>query len=273
MGINANTLNKARQSLFNNIVEYFLAKEGVEALYIQGSIASELADEYSDIDFRVIVQPHLYQHYLSERFTAPQQWGDWLYNEWAGRDWVCVSHFKPFNKIDVLYFQPNELQPSPWFLLPISVIYDPKHLLEVVIQASQGLTFTPEKREIGRLISKGLAHSEEIYRRIMRNELFYAQSQLDSLRAILMQFDDYCQNSPSTGTSHFERRGSRPCIQALISSYSPLERALLLKGLLKLLKLFHHQISQLHQIFNLQRDITTDLGWINTIENLCIEQI
>lgn len=75
MGINANTLNRARQQLLDNIVEYFLGKKGVEALYIQGSVASASADEYSDIDFRVVVQPHLYRHFLAERFTAPQQWG------------------------------------------------------------------------------------------------------------------------------------------------------------------------------------------------------
>lgn len=153
------------------------------------------------------------------------------------------------------------------------MIYDPQNLIEGVIQASQGLSFTPDHREIDRLISKGLAYSEEIYRRIMRDELFYSQSQLDSLRAILMQFDDYYQGAPSTGASHFERRGSHPCVEALISSYSPLERVLLLKALLKLLKLFHHQISQLQQTFNLQRDITTDLAWIHTIETLCIEQV
>lgn len=273
MSINASTLKRARQQLFDNIVEYFLAKEGIAALYIQGSVAAESADEYSDIDFRVVVQPHMYQHYLSERFTAPQQWGDWLYNEGAGRDWVCVSHFKPFNKIDVLYFQPKELQPSPWFLLPIRVIYDPKNLLTGVIQASQGLTFIPDNKELDRLISKGLAYAEEVYRRIMRDEWFYAQSQLDSLRAILMQFDDYCQDFPPTGASHFERRGSLPCVAALISSYAPLDQILLLQALCNLLELYHHQISQLHQAFDLQRDLTTDLAWIDTILNLCREQI
>lgn len=273
MGINANTLNRARQQLFDNIVEYFLGKEGVEALYIQGSVASASADEYSDIDFRVVVHPHLYQHFLAERFTAPQQWGDWLYNEWAGNDWVCVSHYKPFNKIDVLYFDVHKLQPSPWFLLPTQVIYDPQNLIEGVIQASQGLSFIPDQKEIDRLISKGLAYSEEIYRRIMRDELFYGQSQLDSLRAILIQFDDYLQNAPSTGASHFECRGSQTCLEALISSYTPLDRALLFKALLKLLGLFHHQVSQLHQKFHLNRDITIDLGWITTIEHLCIKQV
>lgn len=275
MGINANELNVARQHLLDNVIEYFLAKEGVEALYIQGSVAAESTDEYSDIDFRVVVQQDVYQQYLSERFAAPQQWGDWLYNEWADRSWVCVSHFKPFNKIDVLYFKPNELQPSPWFLLPVRVIYDPQNWVGAVIQASQDLTFTLDIGEVDRLISKGLAYAEEVYRRIMREEFCYAQSLLDSFRSILMQFDDYCRNSPSTSApaSHFERRGSRSCVEALISSYTPSDRKLLIRALLKLLGLYHHQIIQLYQAFDLQRDITTDLGWINTIHNLCIEQM
>ena len=150
------------------------------------------ADEWSDLDFRVVVKPKFYQQYLSERFTAPQQWGEWLYNEWAGRSWVCVSHFKPFCKVDMLYFQPEQLEPSPWFALPTKIIYDSKGLVRQVVRDSQNIKpIAIDTEEISRLMSKGLAYAEEIYRRVMRGELFYAQSQLDSLRCVLIQLDDY----------------------------------------------------------------------------------
>ncbi|WP_299406895.1 nucleotidyltransferase domain-containing protein [Acaryochloris sp. IP29b_bin.148] len=261
--------------MLDTVVDYFLAKPGIEALYLQGSVAADSADEYSDIDLRVVVQPDAYLQYLSERFAAPMQWGEWLYNEWANRAWVCVSHFKPFNKIDVLYFQPHELQPSPWFLLPTQVIYDPKSLLREVMQASLGLTFTWNIQEVDRLISKGLAYAEEGYRRIMREELFYAQSLLDSFRAILMQFDDMCRQSPSAASpaAHFEQQGSQACIQSLNHSYTSLDKHLLLQALSELLQFYYNQVAQIHNTLALQRDMQTDLFWIYTILELCKEHI
>ena len=101
MGFSLEELNVARQSLYNKVVNYFLTREGVEALYIQGSVASGSTDEFSDIDFRVVIHSELYDRYILERFSAPKHWGEWLYNEWSDSFWICVSHFKPFNKIDL----------------------------------------------------------------------------------------------------------------------------------------------------------------------------
>ncbi|WP_319420064.1 nucleotidyltransferase domain-containing protein [Pleurocapsa sp. FMAR1] len=274
MKFSSEELNAARQHIQNKVVEYFLDHKGVEALYIQGSIAEGSTDEFSDIDFRVLVKPNVYQQFISERFDAPKKWGEWLYNEWAGSSWVCVSHFKPFNKVDVLYFKPTELKPSPWFTLPTKVIYDPQNLIQQVIQASQALEFTLLNIEdLDRLISKGLAYAEEIYRRVMRGELFYAQSQLDSFRCVLIQFDDYLHHSlPSSGfgsPSHFEERGSKALIEIMRFSYTSLEQQSILRSLEQLLKAYQSQIIQLHDQFSLQRDRKTDLYWINTILGLC----
>jgi predicted nucleotidyltransferase len=69
-------LKLARQNLLDKIVEYFVDRKGVKALYVQGSVAADSADEFSDIDFRVVVEPKLYEQYTSERFSAPKQWGE-----------------------------------------------------------------------------------------------------------------------------------------------------------------------------------------------------
>jgi predicted nucleotidyltransferase len=262
-------LNAARQCLLDRVIEYFFAKEGIEALYTQGSVAAGSTDEFSDIDFRVVIQPSAYEQYISERFSAPKHWGEWLYNEWTGKFWVCVSHFKPFNKIDVLYFKLEELQPSPWFSLPTQVIYDPQDLVREVIQASEGLKFTLDVKEVDQLISKGLAYAEEVYRRVMRDELFYAQSLLDNLRGILMQFDGHFRNSPSSSASHFEQCGSQALIEILKASYVPLDKQSMLNVLSELLRVYQNQIVELYKTLLLERDEATDLSWINTIFELC----
>ena len=276
MGLNSEELVKARQQLFNKIVDYFVGRRGVEALFIQGSVAEDSADEYSDIDFRVVIEPSFYQQYISERFSAPKQWGKWVYNEWAGRTWVCVSHFKPFNKIDMLYFKPEELKPSPWFALSTQVIYDSKGLVQEIIGNSQNLEQAIlDVGEIDRLISKGLAYAEEVYRRVMRGELFYAQFQLDSFRSVLIQLDDYLhQNVLSSGfgsPSHFEKRGSKKLVKTMQLSYATLETQSILQALKVLLDDYQAQITKIYEVLPLKRDLSKDLDWINNIAKLCNE--
>ena len=274
MSFTTEELNTARNYLQERITNYFVGKKGLLALYIQGSVAEDSADEFSDLDFRVVVKPEVYQQYILERFDAPKQRGEWLYNEWADRSWVCVSHFQPFNKVDLLYFKPDQIQPSAWFLLPTQILYDSSNLIQQVIYASQKQEFdllTTE--EVERLMSKGLAYSEEIYRRIMRGELFYAQSQLNYLRETLIQLDDYLYHDlPSSGfgsSSHFERRGSKTLVEVLKLSYSTLDRQLIIRALDILLGHYRTQIEQLHARLSLKRSLKTDLDLIETIQDLC----
>lgn len=271
MELSQQELNLARQHLLEQIIEYFLAQEGVEALYLQGSVAAGTTNQFSDIDFRVVSQSNFYEKLTSERFSAPKQWGDWIYNEWSRASWVCVSHFKPFNKVDVLYLKPEHLQPSPWYLEPTQVVYDPKNWVQEIIKASQGMEPTLELTEVDWLISKGLAIAEEIYRRVMRHELFYAQSLLENFRKILIQLDDYFQQNlaSSDPTSHLEQRGTQTLIQVLKDSYPPLDQKLILNTLSDLLKAYRNQVIRVHERLSMERDQQTDLDWIDTMLKLC----
>ena len=274
MKFSSEELNLARQQLYDTIVDYFVDRKGVEALYVQGSVAENSADEWSDIDFRVVIKPEFYQQYLSERFSAPKKWGEWVYNEWAGRSWVCVSHFKPFNKIDLLYFKPLELKPSPWFALPTQVIHDPKRLVQQIILDSHNLEQSSLSiEEIDRLISKGLAYAEEIYRRAMRGELFYSQSQLDSFRLILIQLDDYLhQHKFSSGIgspSHCEQRVSQMLVEAMQLSYTALDKTSILQALKILLNVYQTQVIRIYEELSLKRDRQRDLNWIDNLIKLC----
>lgn len=269
MTLTTEQLNLARDRLYRNIVDYFVGRQGILALYLQGSVAEDAADGFSDLDFRVVVEPEAYQQYIADRFNVPKQWGDWLYNEWAGSSWICVSHFKPFNKVDLLYFRSEQLQPSPWFLLPTKVIFDPRGLIARVVRASEQQFDLLTIEEVERLVGKGLAYSEEVYRRAMRHELFYAQSLLDSLRHNLIQFDDYLhQDFVSSGfgsPSHFEQRGSKALVEVLKLSYPPLDRQSILQALGILLRHYRTQVEQLHTILPLERSLETDLSWIDTL--------
>ncbi len=129
-------------------------------------------------------------------------------------------------------------------------------------------TIATDIKEVDRLISKGLAYAEEAYRRVMREEMFYAQSLLDSFRHVLMKLEDFLENRPHS-VSHFEQRGSKTSIEILKLSYTSLDKKLMLQALSRLLMIYRNKVVELNRIFFLQRDCETDLFWINTIYSLC----
>lgn len=274
MGYSKEDLITARQNLFNNIVQYFLAKEGVLALFVAGSIAEGTTDEFSDVDFRVVITPERHQQFISERLCAPKQWGEFLFNEWVENTIFCVSHFKPFNKADVFYFTTQHLKPSPWYSLPIQVIHDPKGFVARLIEASRNLAFTPSIDEVDRAISKGLACAHEVYRQVMRNELFYAQSLLDKTRFYMIQADDYLSKNPphSSGFAHLERRGSRKIIETLSACYPKLERRAILNRLAMLLEVYRMQVIELHNMLPLERDRSSDLYSVDAVVEWCKQE-
>jgi predicted nucleotidyltransferase len=93
-------LINARNQLLDNALKYFLSQPEVKAIFIAGSLAAGTTDEFSDIDLRVVVAHEDHQQFIVSRLAAPKQWGDFLYHEWVKDAIHCVSHFKPFNKID-----------------------------------------------------------------------------------------------------------------------------------------------------------------------------
>lgn len=273
MGYDKEYLINARGKLFNNIVQYFLVKEGIEALFVVGSIAAGTADEFSDIDLRVVVSSQLHQQFVAKRLSAPLQWGEFLYNEWLENAIHCVSHFQPFNKVDVFYLTQQHLQPSPWYSLPIQVVYDPKGLVAAVIEASKNLTFIPSLTEIDRTISKGLACAQEVYRQVQRGELFYAHSLLDQTRFYIIQADDYLLKKPPYGFSHSQSRASKPVIDALCASYSELDKQAILANLTSLFEVYRVQVICLHNMFSLERDIESDLYSIDKVMDWCQQML
>lgn len=45
----------------------------------------------------------------------------------------CVSHFRPFNKIDIFYLNRAAFQLSPWLAQPVTVLHDPEMAVTDVV--------------------------------------------------------------------------------------------------------------------------------------------
>lgn len=172
-------LVQARTLLLERTVSFFAERPDVLGIFLAGSLPAGSADAYSDIDLRIIATPEEQVRLLQGRLDWPRQWGDLLFNEWLDGTQHCVSHFRPFLKIDVFYWTPAIFRPSPWFGLPSEVLLDRAGLLETVLAQSQSLSFSPpSSEEVSRILSKALAGSHEVVRRARRGELHFAHSLL-----------------------------------------------------------------------------------------------
>jgi predicted nucleotidyltransferase len=255
----------ARDRTLDRMVEYFVRREGTVALFLSGSLAAGTADAHSDIDFRAVVSRERHERFLLERESAPAAWGDVLFTQVPPESIHSVSHFRPFFKVDVFYYRPDLLVPSPWHTLPTRVLYDPESLVQRVLDASRGLPFVPPAAEVERCIGFGLSAEHEAYRRAFRGELAYAAAILDELRQAIAVADDYLGGRPWQGLSHFETRADPALVAAIHQSYGPLEQADLYRGLLGLTELFRAQMLRLHRQFSLTRGLQQDLDAIEII--------
>jgi len=257
-----------REAILQRMVEYFRPKPEVSALFLSGSLASGTADPYSDIDFRVVVQTDAFDRFVRHHRAFAREWGDFLFNNGGAR--VSVSHFRPFNKVDIYYYKTDEMRPTPWLAKPTRVLHDPEGLIERLIQESQGLTFRVPAAEVDLSISIGLGCTHEVYRRLMRVELMSAQTSLDRLRNAIIDADDYLRAGPAlgaTGFAHFEERGTPEIVQALSQSYVPLDSEAILRALKDLIRVYRRQVESLRQAFGLKRDPEADRFGLQVIDN------
>jgi Streptomycin adenylyltransferase len=180
----------ARDTLLERTVSFFAEQPDVTGIFLAGSLPAGCADAYSDIDLRIIATTVGQRRLVAGRLDWPAHWGDLLFNEWLDGTQHCVSHFRPFLKIDVFYWTLEIFRPSPWFKMPAEVFLDRDGLVRRTLAESASLTFaSPPAAEVSRVLSKALAGTHEVVRRARRGELVVAQSLLDELRSNMVRLD------------------------------------------------------------------------------------
>ncbi|MBA2870290.1 hypothetical protein HNQ85_000548 [Anoxybacillus calidus] len=172
---------KNREALMKAIENDLLNDENVLAVFYGGSIGSENTDLYSDIDLRIVVKEEVFEEYRSNKKQRARKWGNVLFHEdfpWTN---YTIAHYDSFIKVDVFYYKLKDIQPSVW-LKNIKIVYDPEGLMAEIHEKSQGLLYelSPIEFEIWR--TKFFAYVHEAYRRVMREEMYYALQCVDYLR-------------------------------------------------------------------------------------------
>jgi predicted nucleotidyltransferase len=174
------------QSLLNEIEKDLLNDENVIAIYYGGSIGNGDTDLYSDIDLRVVVIEEKFEEYRLNKKERAKRWGKVLFYEdfpWASHS---VAHYDGFLKVDSFYYTINDIQPSIW-LQNIKIVHDPKGIIKALTKKSKEISYKPTIEEFEIWQSKFFAHTHEVYRGVMRSELFYALNYLDALRLAMVK--------------------------------------------------------------------------------------
>jgi hypothetical protein len=138
--LNEKTLVDARERLLATALNRF-ARDPVVAVFLGGSLAAHRSDAWSDIDLRVVVRHEDHMPFVRARREITTTWPGFLFNEWVPGAQHCISHFKPFVKIDIFYLDQTKLAPSPWYTLPVRVLHDPTGIVATLFERSKGERF------------------------------------------------------------------------------------------------------------------------------------
>jgi hypothetical protein len=180
------SLPKHRDIHLESALNDLTSDPNVLAIYQAGSLARGNYDNYSDIDLHIIVTPDKKSSFIKAKRNRAANWGNVLfYEDFNPSSPVIVTHYDSFVKIDSWYHSPEEVVPSIW-LKGYKVLYDPNNIISEVINESSYKIYKPSGDEVEFWRGKLLAFIHETYRAVMREEIYYALSNLDRVRWLVV---------------------------------------------------------------------------------------
>lgn len=164
---NAKELVLEREELLKALLTNFSTHSDVLGTFLGGSLAAENADEFSDIDLRLVLADVCPKsEFLKELINLPGV----LFVETLAESYV-VLHFDCFVKVDIFVYYKRELAPSVW-LKKIRIFKDDGFLARISEQ-SKLLIYHLHQEEFNFFLMKFYAYLHEFYRRNQRGERNY----------------------------------------------------------------------------------------------------
>lgn len=165
-------LVEERESLLNEIESIVFQKTDIKACFLGGSLARNNADEYSDIDFRIVIEEYrIKKDVLSELikiFNRKIAFIETLTSFYA------VIHFSNFIKLDIFVYYPQEIVSNIWFK-DILILKDHNDLLTSVKEKSKKIDYQVKQIDFDNHLNKYSAYLHELYRRLKRKEDNYSE--------------------------------------------------------------------------------------------------
>jgi predicted nucleotidyltransferase len=193
-----------RAEILARAVSSLGALDGVDAIYLSGSLAEKTEDPYSDIDLRVVVADSAYESVRTMREHLPTTWGPFLFHSFVGEIYT-VTYYDSLTKADVFYYASGTLVPSPWFTLGTRVLFDRTSHLASILGVSKGLHFTASSLDITGHFKTSIAALAEGAKRVRRGETIYASRLCAEGVHHLLIADDLLSCRAPFGSSKRER--------------------------------------------------------------------
>ncbi|WP_100011224.1 aminoglycoside 6-adenylyltransferase [Lentibacillus sediminis] len=256
-----------RGELLTSIETDLLNDDNVLAVFYGGSIGSENTDLYSDIDLRIVVKPEKIKEYISNKNTRPNNWGNVLFIEDANPFSIyTVIHYDCFVKVDIFYYKPNDFHPSIW-LKNIKVIKDTNELMSGVLDKSMNLTYKPSLEEFELWRMKFFAYLHETYRRVRREEYYYALDCIDNLRlsmAMAWYMDKGLQPNAFGDWAKYEaeRSGLEDWQQSMLKSWECGRNTMEITGVMKSIVM---KFKDVHRSLCNKLEVEENPAWVNKI--------
>jgi predicted nucleotidyltransferase len=179
-------LPEERRLLLNRILDRLQSSRTVEGIFIGGSIAQNKEDLFSDIDLRIVVPDDQFPVYVQNKRSIMSEFGDVLfYEETNPNAPFTIAHYANFIKVDLFIYTFSRLQPSLW-LQDIKIVFDPTGKLQEIRDASNAMAYRVTKEEVEKWRGKLFAYVHEVYRRVMREEYYYALTMINNLRLFIV---------------------------------------------------------------------------------------
>jgi predicted nucleotidyltransferase len=175
-----------RDNMLRRAIEILEGQEYIEGIFLGGSIAKENTDLYSDIDLRIVVSEGQFNEYIRNKQDILRSFGDILFFEDMNpKAPFSIGHYDNFIKIDLFIYTYSRLQPSIW-LNGIKVVFDPNNQLMEILAESNKIKYQVTQGAVINWEGKIFSYIHEVYRRVMREEYYYALTIINNLRSFIV---------------------------------------------------------------------------------------
>lgn len=218
-------LSQNRDKLLGQIEKYFISHNNNFLRFLGGSLAKGNPDEFSDIDFRVVISDDFEKKDVLDNFI------DYFDSQISfietSTSFYGVFHFRNFIKVDIFIYFQKELSPNVW-LKDIKILKDNQEFLKDLKMVSELKEYIFKEQYLVGYLNKYTAYLHELYRRYKREELNYCEHCTLMMKHILISlWVVKSGNTPNDLGDWSKYEGERTLLnkeqKLFISMYTPVD--------------------------------------------------
>ena len=234
-------LRPHQQAFVERFVKACQADDRVVAAFLGGSHAKGYADAYSDVDLCVITTDEAFEGFRKDREAFLRSFGDLVFLEDFGNP-NCAFYIYADDTEGELNFG-SEGQPGEIHSGPFQTLLDKKGFLEGA-EFPEGVPASSEQIEKLRSQVQGFWHElSHFIKAMQRNQLWWAQGQLEALRSIsvnLARLQYNILDADAGDEAYFKIENIMPVEQLapLKETFGPMKKAELLKRVLAIVRFY-----------------------------------